>query len=96
MSFFEIFEGPKSSHNISLNIDYFKSKFVCDIHILQNKDSFQSCCLPRFASKYSSFQIHIDLHFVICDALRDLVPFVQFENREKHHWSSVDLSKVAG
>ena len=31
-----------------------------------------------------------------CDALRDLVAFVQFENREKHPWRSVNFSKVAG
>ena len=30
-----------------------------------------------------------------CDALRDLVPLVQFKNREKHPWSSVTLSKGA-
>ena len=27
--------------------------------------------------------------FVICDALRDLVAFVQFKKREKHPWRSV-------
>ena len=32
----------------------------------------------------------------ICDALRDLVPFVQFKEREKHPWRSVNFSKVAG
>ena len=32
----------------------------------------------------------------ICDALRDLVPFVQFKKREKHLWRSVNFSKVAG
>ena len=32
----------------------------------------------------------------ICGALRDLVPFVQFEKREKHPWRSVNFSKVAG
>ena len=32
----------------------------------------------------------------ICDALRDLVPFVQFKKREKHPWRSVNFSKVAG
>ena len=32
----------------------------------------------------------------ICDALRDLIPFVQFEKREKHPWRSVYFSKVAG
>ena len=30
----------------------------------------------------------------ICDALCDLVPFVQFKNREKHPWMSVTLLKV--
>ena len=30
----------------------------------------------------------------ICDALHDLVPFVQFKKSEKHPWSSVTLSKV--
>ena len=33
---------------------------------------------------------------LICDALRDLVLFVQFKKREKHPWSSVNFSKVAG
>ena len=30
----------------------------------------------------------------IWDALRDLVPFVQFKKREKHPWRSVTFSKV--
>ena len=29
-----------------------------------------------------------------CDALRDLVPFVQFKKREKHSWRSVTFSKA--
>ena len=36
------------------------------------------------------------VNLLICDALHALVPFVQFENREKHLWRSVNLSKVAG
>ena len=32
----------------------------------------------------------------ICDALRDLVPFVQFQKHEKHPWGSVNFIKVAG
>ena len=31
---------------------------------------------------------------VTCGALRDLVPFVQFKNCEKHPWRSVNFSKV--
>ena len=27
---------------------------------------------------------------MICDVLRDLVPFVQFKKREKHSWTSVE------
>ena len=30
----------------------------------------------------------------ICDALRDLVPLVQFKKPEKHPWRSVNFSKV--
>ena len=33
---------------------------------------------------------------VECGALRDLVPFVQFKEREKHPWRGVTFSKVAG
>ena len=32
----------------------------------------------------------------IFDALRNLVPFVQFEKREKQPWMSVTFSKVTG
>ena len=31
----------------------------------------------------------------ICDALCDLVPFVELKKRENHPWSSVTFSKVA-
>ena len=36
------------------------------------------------------------VHFLICDALRDLVPFVQLKKREKHPQRSVNLNKAAG
>ena len=32
----------------------------------------------------------------ICDALGDLIPFVQFKKREKHPWRNVTFSKIAG
>ena len=32
----------------------------------------------------------------MCDALRDLVPFVQFKKQEKQPCRSVNFSKVAG
>ena len=33
---------------------------------------------------------------IVCDALRDLVVFVQFKKRKKHPWRSTNFSKVAG
>ena len=33
---------------------------------------------------------------VKCDALRDLVAFVQFKKHERHPWRSVNFNKVAG
>ena len=30
----------------------------------------------------------------ICDALRNLVPFVQFKKRQKHPWRSVNFDKL--
>ena len=37
----------------------------------------------------------ITLAFIIvCDAMRDLVLFVQFKKREKHPWRSVTFSNV--
>ena len=33
---------------------------------------------------------------MICDVLRNLVPFVQFKKRENHPWKNVTFSKVAG
>ena len=39
---------------------------------------------------------HLVIFIFICDVLRDLVPFVQFQKREKHPWRSVTFSKVAG
>ena len=38
--------------------------------------------------------LHVNRIF-ICDVLRDLVPFVQFEKHEKHSWSSVTFGKDA-
>ena len=40
--------------------------------------------------------IMINMALYICDALRDLVPFIQFKKREKHPWRSATFIKVAG
>ena len=46
--------------------------------------------------KNSLYKYHFfSLHLLICDALCDLVPFVQFKNREKHPWRSVNFSEFA-
>ena len=38
----------------------------------------------------------ISKEIMICNALRDFVPFVQFKKREEHPWRIVTFSKVAG
>ena len=38
----------------------------------------------------------ISEEIMICDALRDFVPFVQFKKSEEHPWRIVTFSKVAG
>ena len=40
--------------------------------------------------------LFISNKFQIWDALRDLVPFIQIKNREKHPWRSATFSKIAG
>ena len=42
---------------------------------------------------YSEFELET-FQLLISDALRDLVPFVQFKKCEKHPWRSVTFSKV--
>ena len=37
---------------------------------------------------------HLCWWTIICDALRDLVPFVEFKKREKQPWRSVTFSKM--
>ena len=56
--------------------------------------TFPNCSSLIILSNYDLlFNTHI---FVcICDALRNLVPFIQFKKREKHPWKSVTFSKVA-
>ena len=42
------------------------------------------------------FALQVNIYLVnICDALRDLVPFVQFKKREKYLWRIGTFSKVA-
>ena len=54
-----------------------------------------SVCID--ASKGTSYYSkNITLQFYICDALHDLVLFVQFKKGEKYPWRSVNFSKVAG
>ena len=38
----------------------------------------------------------VALIIIICNVLRNLVPFVQFKKRDKHLWKSGIFSKVTG
>ena len=56
---------------------------------------FESSCSER-GCLHAQLQLSLCYVTYICDNLPDLVPVVQFENREKHPCGSVTLSKVAG
>ena len=51
---------------------------------------------PCIGMRRTKLTLNLHLRIVICDALRDLVPLVQFKKHEKHLWRSVTFSKVAG
>ena len=51
--------------------------------------------MSQIAALLASFKLCV-IFKTICDALRYLVPFVQFKKREKHARRSVTFSKVAG
>ena len=73
----------------SLNINAFKKSFLLTRKPLLTVFSLVDVVN---ASQFviSSFQ------FDKCDALHDLVSFVQFQKREKHPWRRINFSKVAG
>ena len=39
----------------------------------------------------NSYLLAKTLNLNLCDALRDLVPFVKFKTREKHPWRNVQI-----
>ena len=45
-------------------------------------------------SVFKLASVGICILFLTCDALRDLIPFVQFTKHEKHSWRSVIFSKL--
>ena len=51
------------------------------------------CCLPANNYFPKNFKDIVETWcFVICSALRDLVPFVQIKKREKHPWRSIKIN----
>ena len=42
---------------------------------------------------YKSYGKNNLITVILCDTLRDLVPFVQFKEREEHPWRSVTFGK---
>ena len=51
---------------------------------------FSHLCEQKFRHYFQNFPEY----YQICGVLRDLVAFVQFKNREKHPWRSVNFSKA--
>ena len=75
-----------------------QKKIDCESLINSQKNVYRRNNFSKVASLQStdSKQTSSQILSRICDALRDLVPFVQFKKREKHPWGSVNFNKVAG
>ena len=67
--------------------------------------SMSKICMPKDLSTFDAHHmmtypriliLRDVVYRKICDALRDFVPFVEFEKREQHPSKSVTFSKVAG
>ena len=70
----------------------FKPNFQTDILTDLNSDSKPiHCFFTLFIDEIQDILIIYINHYAqnICDALRDLVPYVQFKKREKHPWRNV-------
>ena len=73
----------------------FTRKF--NLHMkLKKTQSFHSQLWKYLETTKHSPRLHIEKKIMTCDALRDLVPFVQFKKREMHPWMSFTFSKVTG
>ena len=80
--------------NYSQPCDYMSNFNCCALVLMSFSDKFlkriknlQEKTITIFAQR---------LRFNICDALRELVPFLQFKKHENRSWRSVTFSKVAG
>ena len=49
-----------------------------------------------FTLFFKKHVVIMNVYFILCGALRDLVAFAQFKKLEKHPWRSVTFSKLAG
>ena len=84
-----------------LNLRYW-ARTAAKLEFDEIKQQLQNVCGEAiFNSKDGAVSVKADRHIInikwcICDALRDLVPFVQFKKREKHLWIIVNFSKVTG
>ena len=79
---------PTITSNIVSIGQYFKKQ----IH------TFKSSEFSRSRSEFFFHKIYVPPMppLNICDALRDLVPFVKYKKHQKYSWRSVTFSKVAG
>ena len=86
-----------------LKYDYEKIKQICLWWMLPvyQGSIFMSSFHDMKSQSIKKYVIHIfdrcqSMIKIHCDALRNLVPFVQFKKCEKHPWRSITFSKVVG
>ena len=88
-----LFPAYQNNNNNDFTYKYF---LFFTIYISSNMIFFFSTAIKYMKNENLVHLILLNHRVKRCDALRDLVQFVQFKNREKHLWRSVNFSKVAG
>ena len=86
LSFKKLFCKRYYSFN-PFNLDYLNFFLISGSYLFIR--SILLCYTTQFSSK------NVTSSGTSSDDLRDLVPFAQFQKREKHPWRSVNFSKVA-
>ena len=75
--------------------DWWSTCYFRDTRLESALGRFEAELIIWYGRKDSELKGDLNWGKAMCDALRDLVPFIQFKKREKYSWRSVTFSKVA-
>ena len=79
----------------NLNPLLFKKQLIKPKQFLIGNDDVEVASSVNPLGIHIDNQLNFNLHMINSDALRELVPFVQIENRKKHPWRKLLLALQA-